>query len=289
MTISKEVKEKIDRLLREGKVKAVFMLLNQQTLSSYHKKTLLLIEADYHRLKEEETKGTIGFEEKEIRRNRINDRLMDLMMNSTSASSKKSKKIGISIAIFSFIALLLAAYFLWNANQLQNTCPDYDKNLKNKILIVPFTNVGENSNNNPQIVIRDDINRLTHKRKLSSLAQISEPRDITNINDAEKIAKACDANVLIWGKYSAATDSIRIILQYHFLDKPEWSNLGELITLKDVTTLQNGRITNDIADSIMSLCSIIAARQGEREVATEWLNKIKNKSEEDLALMKLLD
>ncbi len=285
----KNLNKQIAQLITSGRIKEAFNILNKEPFNQDIKNALSIIEAEYHDLTQEGLKGLLSFEEKQMRKNRINDKLLTLIQKANTAkSAKKIKTVNrFKLFLVPFLIMGLGLIFWWNKNSQSYECPEFQDQFLNKILVIPFENVG-NQTAKPQIVLRDRINQLTKKNNLSTIVKIGEYREYMTIDEAPIIARQCGANAIIWGNYSSSIDSLRLILQYYFLEQPEWTNLGELVVLKDVTSIQNGRMLKSLDDIIMSLCGIIATRQGNTEIAQKWFNKVQQKEEIDDQILKII-
>ncbi|MFK8005594.1 MAG: hypothetical protein AB8H03_04455 [Saprospiraceae bacterium] len=280
--------KEIISLIQKNKTKEAIKLLKGKSLPIESKKILSLIESEFNLLNQEILKETISFEEKLIRRNRINDRLLSIVQkepNSKIVTNKKSKRLFLYLLPLILIGFSFVAYNYINNDR--HLCPIFPESSLNKILLIPFENVG-NQKANPEIIIRDKISKLTLENNLSTSIKLGERAASLTIEDALDLAKYCKANVIIWGKYSNTTDSINLILQYHFLDQPDWSNMGELIVLKDITFIQNGEMLKNIEDAILLLCSVIATRQGNKPLAKKWLDEVIEQDSIDHQLRKVL-
>lgn len=270
-------------LITAGKTKEAIAFLRKQSLPNSVSKKLNLIEAEFNKLREEETKGVITFEEKQLRRNRVNDKLLSLFENDAAAAGS-SKFRNWLLLILPLILLVLGSLFWSKNNTPTYECPKFPTEFNNKILILPFENVGSETAR-PHVILRDKINTLTAKNNLSSVAKPCSPIANVTIAEAPEIAQECEANLLIWGNYSARTDSIRMTLNYYFTDTPEESKLGEMLALKDVTGLQSGKMLKNLDDAILSLCGIIAVREGNEPIAKKWFEKVKKKEDFDREIL----
>jgi len=288
-------KDEIRNLIQESDTKAAILAFKKADLSDEQVNTLAIIESTFYQLNQDVLRGIIGSEEKQLRTNRINNNLLELLDEPTKKSSKtKSNKKFLLFALITGLLLILAFFLIPQSSEKVITseellvCPTFNNGFTNKILLIPFVNIG-NEAAKPHLLLRDEVEKLTIKKNLSTSIQLTEPKENLAISEATQIAQSCDANVIIWGKYSAVGDSIRLILQYHFLEKPEWSNFGDLIVLKDVTELQTGEMTKNLNDAIMSLCTVIAVRQNEQETAVNWLAKLQEKEAVDLKMLSALE
>jgi len=281
-------KDTVIKAIQQGKTKAAINALKAIDLSKEKQQAVSIIEAEFNTLNQEILKGTIDTEERQLRLNRINDKLLTLVSEESPDALVKEnrKKIGILLAAIGFIGLLFFVVRMTTADNV--TCPEFKAASINKILLIPFENVGSKLSM-PHVLLKDRIESLSLKKNLSTTIKLGEVQKGFSLEEAPVIAKSCGANVIIWGKYSNAADSLRLILQYHFLEQPDWSNMSDLITLKDVTDIQKGKMLKNLEDSIMSLCSIIAIRQDKQEVTKKWLGKVKEKEAVDLKLVEVLE
>lgn len=282
-------KVEVRNLIQEGDTKAAIQVFKKADLSAEQLNTISMIEAEYYRLNQDSQRGIIGNEEKELRTNQINNKLLILLEASPTAADKpKLKNKFLLPALLIGLVSIIVAYFLFPLDKANLGCPAFNEKSINKILLIPFVNVGEGEAK-PHLVLRDEIEKLTIKKNLSTNIEISESKADISISKASEIAESCNANAIIWGKYSNVGDSIRLILQYHFLENPEWSSFGDLVVLKDVTEIQTGEMTKNLKDAIMSLCSVMAIRQNKKTVAKNWLAKVTEKETVDLKMEDVLE
>jgi len=279
-------KDTVTKAIKEGRIKDAIKIFEGFDISAEKKKTLTIIEAEFNQLNLEVLKGTISQEQRQLQLNQINDKLLSLLDLDDSPTQEKKGKVGL---IFLLLAgLLLCVFYFFVANGEDLNCPEFDNQSTNKILLIPFENVGGELSK-PHLLLRDRIEELTIKKKLSTNILLGEVMEDLTISGAPEVAKSCGANVIIWGKYSKSPDSLNLILQYLFLEQPDWSKMNDLHVLKDVVSIQRGEMFKDLEDSIMSLCSIISIRQNEKEVAQKWLGNVKKKDELDIELIKVLN
>ena len=284
-------REKLHRTVQEliaaGKTKDVFSFLHQQDLSSDETKSLALIEESYQDLQKSKLKGIISYQEERLQKNKINDQLLSLFPETRIASIQTHSSLNLSKLLAGFLLLAIAGGMVWWFGKVQHTCPSFSKSTRNKILTMPFTNV-TGGTAKPQVVIRDRITQLTAKNNLSTEAALGTSMDVT-MRNASLIAQNCKANVVIWGTYSD-TDSLRLHLNYHFSKDPPEHKIGELIEVKEVIdVLKKGQILKSQEDAILSLCGIIAMREGKEEVAKKWFDKLTEKEQMDRELLDALE
>jgi hypothetical protein len=273
----------IIQAIQNGKTNEAIQAFQQLHLSVAKRQSLSVIEASFHTLQQAVTKGTITYEQQQIELNRIHDRLLTLL-EADSHSTTKKKQTWIFVLLFVGAVSFVAFYFLAKNS---NECPVFDAQLTNKILLLPFENIGEEIAQ-PHLVLRDRIEQLSLKNQLSTDIQVGKIQIALSIREATQLAENCAANVVVWGKYSKTNDSLRVILQYHFLEQPSWSQFGELAVMKDVTAIKNGTLSKGLEDAVLSLCSVIALRQDEVDLAKRWLAKIDEKGAVDAEIKKVI-
>ena len=138
-------REKLHRTVQEliaaGKTKDVFSFLHQQDLSSDETKSLALIEESYQDLQKSKLKGIISYQEERLQKNKINDQLLSLFPETRIASIQTHSSLNLSKLLAGFLLLAIAGGMVWWFGKVQHTCPYFSKSTRNKILIMPFTNV----------------------------------------------------------------------------------------------------------------------------------------------------
>lgn len=264
----------IKQAIQGGRTKEAIELFKTRKLSTLDSNTLSIIEAEFNTLNDESLKGLLDAPQKQRRLNHINDRLLGLL--SKKAGAKTSKSPVALILLVGLLFLALSTYFIRSNSSIN--CPDFDNKARHQILLVPFQNVG-GATAKPHLLLRDRIETLVLKNQLSTSIKATVDLIDIPISEAAAIARSCGANVIVWGKYAHSDDSLSLILQYHFLDQPDWSKTEDAITVKDATSIQSGTISKNLEDSIFLLCSIIALRQNELELTQKWLDKITDKDE----------
>jgi len=277
----------VQDFIRTGDVEGAIQFLDQLELSSSTRQQLILIEAEYNELKRAENKGVITQQDAQLRRNQINDRLLQLVAD-RNVVDEPSPNSGRWLLIGVGVLLLSLSFWYFTSNTSPKSCLDFPEDVENRIVVAPFENVGSTPAK-PHIVLRDRINQLALNNQLSSLAKLFEEERTWNLNEIEMMTKECDSNVYIWGTYSNRSDSIRLILNYYFTDEPDLAQIGTPIALKDVTVLQSGKMLKGLDDAILSLCGLIALRDGDRPLAKKWFQKVEQKEALDRDILTQLN
>lgn len=280
-----QIIEQFKNLLAEGKTGEAIRFLKSVEGLDLNLKNLTLIESEYNAVRQSELKGVIDFQEARLKYNQINDRLLSLF------DSKDPKIIGAkkrARLLWAGLALLpiLIGVFWFLSGYSKNHCPEFETDKRNKILIFPFENVG-NEPAKPESILRNRINELTSKNKLSASARLlsgDNPAAPGDPDQAVDLAKNCAVDLAVWGQYSSRADSIRLVMQYYFLQQDSWVS-NQSISLKDVTSLQSGQMLKTLDDAIFSLCGILALREGDKALTKKWVAKVKEKDATDKLMM----
>jgi len=281
-----KIQEELSRLIAAGKTKDAFEWLNSQELDKQSNNTLVIIQAEYKELLRIERKDTLSASDIQARKNRINDKLLSLFdAEIPDRATSKSNALKIVLPI---LALLIGGLFFWLYNKPNYICPTFKEELNNKILVLPFIDLGD-AKRKPELPLVNRIQDLVDKNNLSTSAQIGAEFENITKAQAHELASQCLANVIVWGDYQAiGEDSTQVTLQYYFLEKPDVKNLSESIRIKNLSSLQNGKMFKNLNDAILSLCGILAMRAGDEALAKKWFNKVKHKEAMDEELLKVL-
>lgn len=244
-----------------------------------------IIAGEYNQLRTEELKGVITSEAAQIRRNRIHDKLLELLEPQVELNTLKRNRRWILLPVL--VALSFAIWwFLLSKNEL---CPDFKEAVNNKIIVLPFQKV-DGSTAEPHTVIAAEINRLTEIHNLSTTAQIATTETAISRNLANELFEQCDASVVVGGLYTNKFDAIRVRLSYYFKDTPNQDNLGAIISSEDILDLLKEDATESIRlkDAILSLCGVIAIREGNKTAAVKWFDQITERTATDQQFLEAL-
>ncbi len=274
----------IAKHLAAGRFQDAVALIRDKVPDTSLEASLDVLEAEYQQVQRDHQKGVLSYEERQVRVNRLNDRLLSLVQPPGKATVRRKQRRIFWLA--GILIALSAAVGWWIYQSQTKDCPTYPPDISNRVLIVPFENVG-GGEARPQVVIRDRINELSAENRLSVRAHLGSSTSIAALDEAPMAAEVCEANVVVWGTY-AASDSIRLVLNYYFKDQPAISNTGQLLTLRDAIGLQSGKMLKGLDDAIMSLCGLIALREGDEKLAEKWFEKVEHREPMDREVLRIL-
>lgn len=256
-------------------------------------RTLRVAEANFNATRQQELKGILPFQEAQREYNKVNDTLLTVLDDfeagrvparslPTSGASRKWLWAGIGGA------LLMGILVFWLLKGRNTGCPSFDDKQALHVLILPFDRLGA-SEARPAIRIRDGIQELTQKAGIKAEVKISpsDPKEDMNSQEAERLARVCDADLVIFGQYQAfAKDSIRVKMGFKFVREGGAAFNGPFKTFRDVTAVQP---TRDLEDALFSLCAIIAMRNRNWQFAKKWMGQIREKDSQEMAMADWLD
>lgn len=257
-------------------------------------RTLRVAEANFNATRQQELKGILPFQEAQREYSKVNDTLLAVLDDfeagrvpaialPTSGASRKWLWAGIGGA------LLMGILVFWLLKGRNAGCPSFDDKQALHVLILPFDRLGA-SEARPAIRIRDGIQELTQKAGIADEVKISpaSPKEDMNSQEAEQMARACNADLVIFGQYQAfAKDSIRVKMGFKFVREGGGIAFnGPFKTFRDVTAVQP---TRDLEDALFSLCSIIAIRNRNWQFAKKWMGRIREKDNQEMAMADWLD
>ena len=280
-----DIYEQVRSLIIKGNVSEAFSFLKNKKASD----ALTILESEYHELRNAEIKGTLDNNQIQIKKNQINEKLLSIAKGDFSNKKITSSNNLLKILI-PLVAIIIGGFFYWISpiNDSSIACPSYPSETRNKVLIIPFINVGS-TEAQPHFGLRDRINTVANRKKLSIQAELGKEDKNLTMAKAPKLAKNCNADMIVWGTYEKS-DSLDISVNYFFANEPQWNKSAELATLKNVTAIYKGQMTKHLEEDVfLSLCSIIVMRDGKNALAKNWLSKIKHKNEIDTQLLQALN
>lgn len=288
----------IRALLSQGDTaKAVQLLIALLEKDTRFKDNLLralrVAEANFNATRQQELKGILSFQEAQREYNKINDTLLAVLDDFESgrvpamvvpASGNRRKWLWAGIGG----AILLGVLAFWFLRRGNAACPKFEQKKALHVMILPFDRLG-GPESRPALRIQDAIQELTQKAGIPSEVKIGQrdAKDGANAQDAERLAKECGADLVIFGQYQGyEKDSIRVKMGFRFLGEGNVTFSGPFKTFRDITAVQP---TRDLQDAVFSLCTMIAVGNKKWAFAKRWMGRIREKDDQETAMSAWLD
>ncbi len=256
-------------------------------------RTLRVVEANFNATRQQELKGILPFQEAQREYSKVNNTLLAVLddfetgrvptsMVQAAGNSRKWLWIGIGVA------LLLGAGVFWLMKSRNTDCPRFENNKSLHVMVLPFDRLG-GSEARPALRIQDAIQELTNKAGIAAEVKISarDPKGGINSQDAERLARECGADLVIYGQYQGfVKDSIRVKMGFKFIREGGAAFNGPFKTFRDITAVQP---TRDLQDAVFSLCTILAMREKNWQFAKRWVGRIREKDNQEMVMAAWLD
>lgn len=252
---------------------------------------LRILETKYALASQQERKGVLSEQAARLEHNRASDALHallnDLEAGRKPAVAGRARRRYRALWMGAAAALLLAAAAVWYFRPGYE-CPKFGSKAGLRVLLVPFQSLS-GGRDKPQLVLQERIQELTKKNDLPAVVQILRTYDAeTNNPDADAAAEIgghCGADLVVWGRYSTG-DSTRVNVNYIFTGGEMQEGSTGYQAFKDLTQLQSGVMVNRVLeDAIFSVCAVMALRSSKPALAKKWLDKVKEPSAQDLAML----
>lgn len=256
-------------------------------------RALRVAEANFNATRQQELKGILSFQEAQREYNKINDTLLAVLDDfeagrvppvSVPPAENRRKWLWIGLGA----AVLLCMLAFWLLRKGNADCPKFEKEKALHVMILPFDRLG-GPESRPALRIQDAILDLTQKAGIPSEVKIRkrDEKDGVNAQDAERLAKECGADLVIFGQYQGyEKDSIRVKMGFRFLGEGNVTFNGPFKTFRDITAVQP---TRDLQDAVFSLCTMIAVGNKKWVFAKRWMDRIRDKNSEEVAMSAWLD
>jgi tetratricopeptide (TPR) repeat protein len=296
----------IKKLIAQGEIGdafeklAGFLSTAKGNYGALHK-DVLQAQAKYSKLEKDSTLGIISSEEAKLQFNQSTRQLLYFLEvleggPAKLASTKKTPPMGIIAIVAVVIIGLGIGWWYFNrdsgseevAGITDESCPNYSKQSKLNILILPFRSLGGKTGN-PHIAILNNLAELIDEYKILSdiktyLLDEEDPNayPATN-NDASSIAQSCQAQLVIWGFTEKVQDETIVKTKYHFesadsnlqLQQIELNNNSQTDTLSSISSIStNGLLTAEIEDIIKIIFGLVAHNTGNNEASASILEEV---------------
>lgn len=294
-----ETLQSVRALLREGNTAQALQLViglleKDSRFRDNLLRTLRVAEVNYNSVRQQELKGILSFQEAQREYSKVTDTLLAVIDDFEAgrvpttgfpATSQSRWKLW---AIVGGGVLVLGALVFWWIQRGKAGCPDFENPNALHVMVLPFDKLG-GVDKKPALLIQGSIQELTKKANIPAEVRVNTREEMRGLNsqDAEKLGRKCDADLVIFGQYqSFEKDSIRVKMGFKFLKGEGAEFVGPFKTFRDITAVQPER---DLQDAVFSLCAMIAVNKKNWAFAKRWMGRIREKNAEELAMSDWLD
>ena len=268
-------------------------------------RTLRVVEANYNAARQQEIKGILEFSEAQREYAKSNDALLSVLEDLASGRKPSQGLSGtgdggsrnpllpwlIGGGILVVLGIVAGLWFSRAKRPKTNPgqaieqakvngpqCPNF-RSAGFKVLVLEFQKLsGDDSN--PALGIQTRIRDLTTRNNVDTDVEILSANQFGNntpdLREASGLGKNCQADMIIWGQYEQANQSLEVDIRYAFTN-PDWPPGAAIQKFKNVSELKADRmkITN-LDEAVFRLCTAMALRENRLDLAEKWLNKIQN-------------
>lgn len=241
-------------------------------------RTLEVLQAGYERVRQQELKGTISFQEAQLEYNKVADAILSILDEVESGRvptlTLRPGRTRILILASLFVLTVLGIWRVFFGSQ--PPCPEFDNTDALHVLVLPFESL-DDATSPVERRIQEEISSLTRKANLPVEVRIGqrEDSDRAALQMAERQGRHCRADLVIYGQYKAfAQDSVRVKLGYSFLQAGGQADDLPFQTFRDITEVAAPR---NLEDALFSVCAMIAMRGKNWAFAQRWMDKIQEK------------
>lgn len=285
----------IQALIREGETERAFGVLfdNEALLDKSQNTTATILRGRFQQIKQSQIKNLLSHEEVFRAHAGINDALLQLALqintekNITAFTAKRINKWRIAAAIG-----ILALLGWWAAGLLKTRpadCPDYSDQAGLRVLVFPFNKIQGEQEAQPALAVIDQINAKLGKAEIPNTVHFYQgAKGVIDPATALSAGENCGAHLVISGDYAtlAHSDSFLIKLRYQFVQGERRSVSPEFTALANAG---DAGALRTLDDAVFSMCALIAASEGKKDIALQWLSKIKTRDPQDERLPAMLN
>ncbi|MBK6995271.1 MAG: hypothetical protein IPH31_10210 [Lewinellaceae bacterium] len=277
-------------------------------------RTLRVVEANYRAARKQEAKGILDFSDAQREYAKTNDFLVSVVDDlitgrkpspsfaGTGDGGRKNALLPWLIGGGILIVLgILAGIWLSGASKQQEVqktaaetesqqCPKFRQE-GFKVMVLEFQKLsGEDSK--PELGIQSRIRDLTERNKINvDVKVLSEEAfggNTPDLQDAKGLGNQCMADMVIWGEYEKAQDSIEVDIRYAFTNS-EWPAGTASQTFKNISEIKADRMKiNDLDEAVFRLCTALALHEDRMDLAEKWINKLKKPNPREAEWKKML-
>ncbi len=314
-------KKEVQRLIGEAETEQALNLMlsffgkNPSYLNLYN--TTLQAKSLLNRTEKDEKQGVISAETAKITYNQVTRQILDLLQmldkETHGAASplksnfrKRAPLFGIAllaiIAVVSVVLYRTGAIYMPGGNNTNQgqvdgpSCPEFSLDTNLNVLVLPFKDLKGTTEKplNNRLARLIELRLDEFKRRYNVNFDLGVQDDLTldlfptQINQAEDIARNCQAQLIIWGTTEKISEEQEIIItRYRFLNT-ERIKLHKLVLISDtdidtVTTqssiITNGSLTENIEKTLKYIFGILAHETGNPDAVIASLSNLELSSD----------
>ncbi|MCS7036755.1 MAG: tetratricopeptide repeat protein, partial [Saprospiraceae bacterium] len=258
----KQTLDAIKKRLTEGELEAAYTELARWLEQSPEYAELARIvrinQAELYQVKAEVLKGVLSNEEARRAYNQLTDKALQVIglieagRTSLSASPVEAPSgrwryylVGGLVAL---LATAVGAWFYWQAAE---DCPGFNDTVRVRVLILPF--MGASKEYDPAIDIMDELNDWIERSpqlRAEALAAVHRRFDIEknypNSADAVALARACDVQMVVWGKVRQRPDGSRALdVRYRLIGTGQSTTTSDTTLSRLLATTEEAALTSE--------------------------------------------
>lgn len=299
-----EAKRLVGNAEIEKALSQVLAFLGSEAAYRHLYQEALLIQSQFKKAQRDESLGLASNEQAKLSYSqtaqwllRLLDRLEsgDLAPADSGEVPRKNKLVPILAGALAVAAAIIAVWLFLPPSsgappeepqqQSDTACPTWPEEQAFNILLFPFQPLNDNTLR-PHIAISNRLAQLKEKYGINCGIRFYEVNEAdpnsypATSSDAGNIGSRCQAKLAIWGTAESIPNSAIIRTNYKFLHGQgqlplhklmltEKSGVDTVTTISSIAT--EGRLTQDIEESILLLFGLIAHESGNRDIAIELL------------------
>ncbi|MDO8368775.1 MAG: hypothetical protein Q7T20_18390 [Saprospiraceae bacterium] len=277
-------------------------------------RTLRVVEANYSAARKKEAKGILDFSEAQREYAKTNDALVTVVEDliagrkppPTFSGTGDGRRRNVLLpwliggGILLLLGILAGVWFSRperrqedkKANNMESSpCPIF-RSGGFKVMVLEFQKLsGEDSK--PELGIQTRIRDLTERNQINVdvklLAETAFEGNTPGLKEARALGTQCMADLVIWGQYEKAENSITVDIRYAFTDT-EWPPGAASQTFKNVSEIKADQMKiNDLDEAVFRLCTALALHENRMDLAEKWLNKLKKPNPREIEWKKKLN
>ena len=265
--------------------------------------TLNVLEANYNAVRQQQIKGIISPLEAQQQYNRLNDSLLQLLVDLQSGRSFSGQNQSVSNnsrriwyiggAVLLLLGIVIGMRFMRGGDKSFSSknsyqCPEFEVP-RGRVLLLPFQKVsGDDAS--PELLLQNRIREVARNNRFTIDVEILDDQSLKkgiDDNAARQIGNHCGADMVIFGLYVKEGSEVQLDANYVFTQKMIAGNTG-FQKVQGIVGLKTEQNFKSLDDAVFSLCGIMAAAVGNEALARQWVSKVGRKDPRDQQLESML-